>query len=202
MFTNQRALAGVSAVCLALAAGTMASPAMAATAPTVVSGKITQVTSTTLKVKTSTGTVTGKIASIAVITKSVKTSLSAVTKGSFARLVFASNGKTVTQISVGTVGGFGGRRPAGTTPRPGGFTGTPRGNFAGRFHGGTVASISKTAISIKSFQGKTTSYPLSKTVTVMKSEKGTKSDLKVGETVRIIPMRSNNTTFSLTIVSG
>ncbi len=203
---------GASAIILAATFGMAASSASAATTPTIVVGKVTKVTSTDLQVKTSTRVVTGKISTIAIITKSVRSTLSAVTKGTFVTLVLTANGKTVNGITVGSHGP-GGFRGAGF-PRTGqpprtGRPGTrppgtrPPGSFgAGRFHGGQVVSVSHSRISLKSFQGKTTAYSLAKSVTVTKTVRGTRADLHVGETVRIIPIGASNSSFSLTIVSG
>ena len=203
MFTTQRAFAGASALFLSMVLGSTTLPASAATAPTVVTGKITKVTSSTLQVKTSTGVVTGKMTTIAVVTKSVRVSLAKVVKGAFVSLTLATGGKTVTRISIGGARGLGGARRPGGTPRTGRPRGTPPGGFAsGRFHGGQVISIGRSQIALKSIQGKSTTYALSKTVSVTKSERGSRTDLHVGETVRIVPIGTGNTTFSLTIVSG
>jgi hypothetical protein len=103
---------------------------------------------------------------------------------------------TVTDLQInGRGGGQGGPPPAGA-PGGGNFTpptGGQRRNFGGEngngqapggFAVGTVTKVDGGTITIKSFDGATKTVTTSSTTKVMKGEKGSLSDLKVGQNVR------------------
>ncbi|MBV9279125.1 MAG: hypothetical protein JOZ41_03500, partial [Chloroflexi bacterium] len=57
-------------------------------------------------------------------------------------------------------------------------------------------------ITLRTVQGTTASYALSKNVTVTRTVADTRGDLRVGETVRIGARPGSTTAFSVTIESG
>jgi hypothetical protein len=57
-------------------------------------------------------------------------------------------------------------------------------------------------LTVRTPQGQTTTYALSKNVTVTKTVRGTLSDLHAGQTVRIAALPGTTTAFAVTIESA
>jgi hypothetical protein len=187
----------IVALGLVLALAALAIPARAAAPRFGITGKITRLSLTSLMVKTSSGTITTRLTSSTVILRMEHGSLSDLKPGTFVSLSLGAGSRTVTGVSVSSrLGAFPNRGAA--RPR----TGRPRiPRFGGQLQGGTIVSLGKGRLTVRSRQGTSTTYTLSAHATITKSIRGTLGDLRLGQTVRVGVRPGTTTAFSITIES-
>jgi hypothetical protein len=200
--TMKQGTLSVAALGLSLAVSVSAvGSTFAAAPPRGVVGKITELSLTSLVVKTSTRSDTVKLTGSTIYSRVTRSALSSVTKGTFVTLTLASGSKSVSTISIGSrFGGF--RRPTGARPRRTPGTGRRFGRPGGLFTGGQVVSLGNGRLTVRSFNGKSTTYTLARNVTVTKSVRVARSALHLGETVRVATAPGSTTAFAITIEAG
>lgn len=203
------AMAGLS---LALAVATVA-PAFAHGQGHGVSGKITQLSGTSLQVQTASGPVTEQVTTSTLVFKESKGTLADLTPGTFVSVTLASGTTTVTAVHLESRAGTS-TRPAGTghkgtktgtapktkPARPAGAKPTT-GTHVGLHRGGQIVSFANGQLTLQTRQDQTT-YTVGQTVTVTKTVRGQLSDLAVGETVHVAARPGTTTAFAVTIESA
>jgi hypothetical protein len=159
-------------------------------------GKITKLSLTSITVHASSGNVTDTLTNSTVVMTQTKGTRSDLKAGTFVRLTVGSK-NTVTAISLsGGFRAFPGR--TGARPRRTPTANRPAGAF-GAFRGGSVVSLKNKSLSVRTFAGKTTTYTLASNVAITKSVRGSISNLRVGETVRLATAPGSKTVFAVTI---
>jgi hypothetical protein len=176
------------------------------------------VSSSTLQVKTTTGSVTVNLAATTHVVKVTGGSRADLTPNARVELQLAKGTTTVNAVQIDLVTktksttktGTGtkptrtkpttGARPTGTKPTHT-WTGThPAG--ANTHAGGLIMSVSGNSITIRTQRGQTATFTLGSNVTITKESSGKLSDLAVGQTVQVFVGRTANTAAAVTILNA